>query len=185
MRDGRQTLRVTNEQAQQIRNLLGLTISTTRGLRVDRSGYHFALAFTPELDTPTSGRSGFAARITDHIQFGTVRRWKYAFEEVLLKYDGTVSAMPDGRKGTIAPEQNYALNLIELLNVADGAGVQGNSVDESRQGFPATFDLQPVGSTKKKPVIVQMWSVMELQQDGSYSSRPVFAFENAHDGACP
>ena len=124
--------------------------------------------------------SRILARITGSAQVGTARRWKYAWNEVRIGDDFGLVDVEGGLSGTTST--NFALNVIELLNVADGAGTQGNSVKENRTDFPAGFNLQPVGGEDGVDVIV------ELRPYLTAGESPVllwlFSYENAHDGVC-
>lgn len=124
--------------------------------------------------------SRILARITGSAQVGTARQWRYAWNEVRIGDDFGLVDVEGGLSGTTST--NFALNVIELLNVADGAGTQGNSVKEDRADFPDGFDLQPVGGSDGVDVIV------ELRPYLTAGESPVllwlFSYENAHDGVC-
>lgn len=123
----------------------------------------------------------FLAKITGWQVFGSnENRWKYAWAEVGVAYDDSVSQV-DLRVGTTT--DRYALNLCELSN-SSAAGTQGNSVDTSGTDFPEGFSLRPVGGGSGGTPGSQVVVMMTLVPGPGGNPRPVFQYENAVDGTC-
>lgn len=126
---------------------------------------------------------------------GAFNRYLYTWEEVEL--NDLVFRLKDGGRNGGFPNYgdsfDYALNLCEAFNVADRAGVQGNSINQAGGAYPLGFSLQPVGGTRSaaslpglnqaaNTVVVEMRWMATV--GGSRSMRKVFEYQNADDGRC-
>jgi len=119
----------------------------------------------------------FVAKIlSSPVSIGT-NRWRYAWEEVVIKDDHLTAAISGSRKsrstGTGA-EFTYALNLCELCQAVSGTKV-GPGVTIAT--LPSGFSAQPI----EADTCVIMHALRRR------SGRQLYAFSmpNAIDGTCP
>lgn len=119
----------------------------------------------------------FVAKIlSSPVSIGT-NRWRYAWEEVVIKDDHLTAAISGSRKsrstGTGA-EFTYALNLCELCQAVSGTKV-GPGVTIAT--LPSGFSAQPIEAN----TCVIMHALRRR------SGRQLYAFSmpNAIDGTCP
>jgi hypothetical protein len=98
--------------------------------------------------------------------------WKYAWEEVIEKADGTTETLTGGRTGTTGT--NFALNEGETGNLADGTNVGG--IDITGDSYPQGFLPQPVPNG----------TVVRLTRkvDGETTFYAFAAILTTHDGDC-
>jgi len=148
-------------------------------IRVSRVGTRVVI----QADDQGRGPDTFLASVTGWALVpGANTRWRYAWAEVRLQ-NGEVSVKSGGRSGTTT--SGYALNLTELTNVTQGAGTQGNSVDDSGAAYPSNFSIQPVGGgtggVTGCNVVVRMSAVRD---HGTGGKQYVFEYQNADDGTC-
>ena len=119
----------------------------------------------------------FVARIlASPVSVGT-NRWRYAWEEVVVKDDhgiATPTAKRASRSTGTAAEFTYALNLCEMCQ-ATSATIVGPGVTVA--GLPNGFSLQPIAEH----------TCVIMHAMNRRSGRPLFAFSmpNAIDGTCP
>ena len=149
-------------------------ISGGRGIVVTQTTNGTVIALSSEVYRQLTQSVRFLARITGATATSIDTRWTYAFEEVVLDSNGNDSLATDGYTGT------GAINLREINNVTQGSGVQGNSVDDSGDDYPAGFSLKPVGQDGDNKVVVVM--TRESKPDGTVMY--YFEYENADDGPC-
>lgn len=117
----------------------------------------------------------FIAKIktTPVLLSGSTTRWRYAWEEVVLKDDNTVITTATRRaSGTDAT--TYAINLCELCQAGASPTKVGPGVTIST--IPAGFTLQPIAAN----TCVIMYALRRA------SGKQLFCFSmpNAIDGSC-
>ena len=104
---------------------------------------------------------------------GSTTRWRYAWEEVVLKDDNTV-VTTSARRANGTDATTYAINLCELCQAGASPTKVGPGVTIST--IPAGFTLQPIAAN----TCVIMYSLRRA------SGKQLFCFSmpNAIDGAC-
>jgi hypothetical protein len=104
---------------------------------------------------------------------GSTTRWRYAWEEVVLKDDNTV-VTPATRRANGTDATTYAINLCELCQAGASPTKVGPGVTIST--IPAGFTLQPIAAN----TCVIMYALRRA------SGKQLFCFSmpNAIDGAC-
>jgi hypothetical protein len=118
----------------------------------------------------------FIAKIlASPVSVGT-NRWRYAWEEVVVKDDhgiATPSAKRASRSTGTAAEFTYALNMCEMCQ-SISASLVGPGVTVST--IPSGFSLQPIAEN----------TCVVMHAMNRRSGRPLFAFSmpNAIDGTC-
>ena len=144
------------------------------------------LLLSPDPAAPHQAMQGskwFMARITGWSPIIANARWKYAWEEVVLKADDDVAvSIPPGRVGTTSGDY-YALNLIEVNNITHHTGTQGNSVNQLPP-YPVNFNLLPVGGGSGGVVANRVIVMMYVITDADGFACPVFQYQNADFGSC-
>lgn len=104
---------------------------------------------------------------------GSTTRWRYAWEEVVLKDDNTV-VTTSARRANGTDATTYAINLCELCQAGASPTKVGPGVTIAT--IPAGFTLQPIAAN----TCVIMYSLRRA------SGKQLFCFSmpNAIDGAC-
>lgn len=119
----------------------------------------------------------FVAKIlASPVSVGT-NRWRYAWEEVVVKDDhgiATPSAKRSSRSTGTAAEFTYALNLCEMCQSTASPTKVGPGVTIST--IPTGFSVQPIAEG----------TCVVMHAMNRRSGRPLFAFSmpNAIDGTC-
>ena len=128
------------------------------------------------------GYAPFPARLTGWAQWGTVARWKYAWEECVISATGEDLPVTGGWTGSTTTD--FALNLREINNVAQRTGTQGNSVNGAGADYPPGFNLQPIGGgtggVPANPVVVWLTPTFDAAGNRIF----VFDPDNSDDGTC-
>lgn len=142
-------------------------------------GLSQSIAPGPSRQGSEGNHDWFLARITGWVATIANARWRYSWEEILL--DADADLLITGKSGTTTT--NYAINLIEVNNIAAHTGTQGNSINQVAP-YPANFQLLPVGGGTGGTVANQVVVMMYMITDGSRNARPVFQYQNADFGSC-
>lgn len=178
---GRGPLYVTSEQATALSRLLRRRITAGMGIRVDE-GDQGAVVSSIEGKGWDVQPQVIPARIVGWQQIGSLRRWRYSWEPVALNASDDDVTLDTYILGTFS--NLYALNWYEVNNLVNHGGTQGNSINETASGFPAGFQLQPVGGgtggIPANQVIVPLQPYSRL--DGE--TVMMFWYVNAEQGPC-
>ncbi len=129
---------------------------------------------------------GFWAMINGNQNFGSVARWRYAWQEMVPNGAGGWM-VPDGdpRAGTAAPDGGYALNTLESANsstVAYGIGISSQVCDGVATGRFAIHDTDGDFEFKPVPGGAVVW--MRLYTFGDGTTQALFSAPNPIDGKC-
>ena len=166
---------ITDRLLSRLANLSIPRISVSGG-----GGHRSSGNVTIQVPQPIPLRNTFLAVITGSSAIsGADTRWRYAWSKIQLSSDDD-SVITGGLAQSGTTTSDYALNLTELNNIAQGSGGQGNSVDDSGADYPTGFSLQPVGGADG----VQVCVIMFVVTDADGAKRYVFQYENADDGTC-
>jgi len=104
---------------------------------------------------------------------GSTNRWRYAWEEVVVKDDNSVVATAT-RRANGSDASTYAINLCEMCQQAGGATKVGPGVTIT--SIPAGYAVAPIAENT--------CVIMHAMQRASGKQLFCFSMPNAIDGSC-